>query len=97
MTLSYSKWKAPSLPGCWAIQSVSWRRVNAPVESFFATLKRELVHRGRYNTRAEARADQFEYIEVWYNRRRHSALGYFSPAAFERRAAVSAMALPVAA
>jgi transposase InsO family protein len=65
---------------------------NAPVESFFATLKGELVHRRRYRTREEARADVFEYIEVWYNRkRRHSALGYISPAEFERRAAEPAL------
>jgi transposase InsO family protein len=63
---------------------------NAPVESFFATLKRELVHRSAWRTRADARADVFDYIEVFYNRtRRHSALDYLSPAAFEeqRRAA----------
>lgn len=60
---------------------------NAPMESFFATLKAELVHRRHYRTRAEARADIFEYIETFYNRRRrHSALGYLSPLEFERRA-----------
>lgn len=59
---------------------------NAVVESFFSTLKRERIHRRDYITRAEARADVFEYIEVWYNRkRRHSALGYLSPAEFEKR------------
>jgi transposase InsO family protein len=52
---------------------------DAPVESFLATLKRELIHRRQYETREEARADIFKYIEVWYNRRRrHSALGYLS-------------------
>lgn len=57
---------------------------NAPMESFFATLKVELVHRRHYRTRAEAKADIFEYIEVFYNRqRRHSALGYVSPYEFE--------------
>lgn len=60
---------------------------NAPMESFFATLKVELIHRRHYRTRAEAKADIFEYIEVFYNRRRrHSALGYLSPAEFERGA-----------
>jgi putative transposase len=60
------------------------------VESFFATLKRELVHRRQYSSRKEAKADLFAYIEVWYNRkRRHSAIGYISPAEFERRAAVN--------
>jgi putative transposase len=57
---------------------------NAPMESFFATLKKELVHQERYATRAEARASIFEYIEVFYNtERRHSSLGYVSPQAFE--------------
>ncbi len=59
---------------------------NAPVESFFATLKKELVHRHRYRTRADAKASLFYYIEVFYNRqRRHSALGYLSPEESERR------------
>ncbi len=58
---------------------------NAPVESFFSTLKRELIHRQRYQTRTEAQASIFEYIEVFYNRQRlHSALGYRSPADYER-------------
>ena len=57
---------------------------NAVAESFFGTLKTELVHRTRYRTRAEARASVFEWIECWYNRRRrHSSLGYLSPEAFE--------------
>lgn len=59
---------------------------NAPVESFFSTLKRELVYRQRFVTRQEARQAIFEYVEVFYNRqRRHSALGYLSPVAFEER------------
>jgi transposase InsO family protein len=58
---------------------------NAPVESFFASLKKELVHHEDYATRAEAKASIFEYIEAFYNRaRRHSALGYVSPAEYER-------------
>ncbi len=57
---------------------------NAPVESFFGTLKRELVHFRSYQTRREARLDIFEYIEGFYNtRRRHSTLGYLSPLDFE--------------
>jgi putative transposase len=57
---------------------------NACVESFFATLKRERVYRRHYRTRQEARADLFEYIEVFYNRRRrHSLLGDRSPADYE--------------
>jgi len=57
---------------------------NAPMESFFHTLKTELVHHRDYLTRDEARHDIFEYIEVFYNRQRsHSTLGYLSPAQFE--------------
>jgi putative transposase len=60
---------------------------NAPMESFFASLKKELVHGADYQTRAAARASVFEYIEVFYNRvRRHSALGYQSPADYEQAA-----------
>ena len=59
---------------------------NAVVESFFATLKKELVHGEKWRTREEARAALFEYIEVWYNReRRHSSLGYLSPAEYEEK------------
>ena len=54
------------------------------MESFFHTLKTELVHHRAYLTRDEARRDIFEYIEVFYNRqRRHLTLGYLSPAQFE--------------
>jgi len=57
---------------------------NAPVESFFGTLKTELVFHQHYTTRAEARLDIFEYLEVFYNRfRSHSALGYKSPVNYE--------------
>jgi putative transposase len=58
---------------------------NAPMESFFGTLKRELVYHCVYHTRDEARVDLFSYIESFYNRhRRHSALGYRTPEAHER-------------
>ena len=58
---------------------------NAPMESFFATLKKELVHHEDYQTRAEARRSIVEYIEVFYNaKRRHSSLGYVSPVAYEQ-------------
>jgi transposase InsO family protein len=57
---------------------------NAVMESFFGTLKTELVHHERYATRDRARASIFEYIEGFYNRTRlHSTLGYQSPEAFE--------------
>jgi putative transposase len=54
---------------------------NAPMESFFGSLKTELVHRTRFGTRAEAKAALFEYIEIFYNRRRlHSSIRYRTPA-----------------
>lgn len=57
---------------------------NAVMESFWATLKTELVHHEHYATREQARRSIFEYIEVFYNRKRlHSSLGYVSPEAFE--------------
>lgn len=57
---------------------------NAAMESFWATLKTELVHHEHYQTREQARQSIFEYIEVFYNRNRlHSSLGYQSPEAFE--------------
>jgi transposase InsO family protein len=57
---------------------------NAVMESFFGTLKTECVT-GPFVTRSQARTTIFEYMEVWYNRQRlHSALGYFSPADFEK-------------
>ena len=60
---------------------------NAPMESFFASLKKELVHHEDYQSRAEAKASIFEYIEVFYNNQRlHSSLGYVSPAAYEQPA-----------
>ena len=53
---------------------------NAPMESFFASLKKELVHRQRFKTRAQAKAAIFVYIEVFYNRqRRQSSIGYQTP------------------
>lgn len=59
---------------------------NAVAESFFATLKTELLHRQIWPTRQQARSAIFEYIEGFYNRqRRHSTLGYLSPAEFEHR------------
>jgi len=70
------------------IQSMSGRGNcydNAVTESFFKTLKTELVYNEHYRTREEARHSLFEYIEVFYNRKRkHSTLGYKSPIEFLR-------------
>jgi len=64
---------------------------NAVMESFFHSLKTERVHHRHYATRAEARADLFHYIEVFYNRRRrHSSIGYQSPLGYERKMALAA-------
>jgi putative transposase len=61
---------------------------NAPMESFFHTLKTELVHHRQYTTRADAQRDIFTFIEGFYNRTRlHSALGYISPIEMEQKAA----------
>jgi putative transposase len=80
-----------------AMQSVGFRASmsrkadcydNAPMESFFHTLKTELVYQGHYATRADATRDIFAYIEGFYNRtRRHSAIGYISPIEMELKAA----------
>ncbi|WP_204986343.1 IS3 family transposase [Xanthomonas translucens] len=62
---------------------------NAVMESFFSSLKQELTHHERFASLDEARGKVFEYIEVFYNRQRlHSALGYRSPAEFEKMAVV---------
>jgi transposase InsO family protein len=59
---------------------------NAVAESFFATLKAELIERRTWRTRAEATQAVFEWIEVFHNRRRlHSGLGYLSPTKYEER------------
>jgi putative transposase len=59
---------------------------NAVAESFFATLKKELVHRRSWPTRRELTSEVFEYLEAFYNRaRRHSTLGYLSPVDYENR------------
>jgi putative transposase len=63
---------------------------NAYIESFFATLKKDLVHGERYQTREEASLSIFEYVEVFYNRiRKHSALGYKSPLQYEKALSVT--------
>ena len=59
---------------------------NAVAESFFSTLKNELIHHQTYQTRDDARQDIFAFIEGFYNRQRlHQSLGYLSPLEFERR------------
>jgi transposase InsO family protein len=68
---------------------------NAVVESFFSTLKNELVHDRDYHTREEARAEVFEFIEVFYNRQRlHQTLGYVSPVQFETHNSVPLRGCP---
>jgi len=63
---------------------------NAVAESFFATLEKELVQQSDWQTHTQARRDVFEFIEIWYNRqRRHSSLGYRSPAEYEERLALT--------
>ena len=60
---------------------------NATMESFWSTLKLELVYRRPFASHCQARAEIFDYIEAFYNRRRlHGALNYCSPAAFELNA-----------
>jgi putative transposase len=69
---------------------------NAPMESFFASLKTEHVHQVRFRTREEAKAAVFEYIEVFYNRQRlHSAVGHRTPA--EARASMEGITMRAAA
>lgn len=64
---------------------------NAPVESFFATLKLELIYHRRYGSRQEAKSDIFEWIAVFYNQKRmHSKLDYQSPACYEAQTAALA-------
>ena len=84
----YTDGEYQQMPRDWGVE-VSMNGVgswydNAPMESFFGTLKSEWVHQRTYGTREEAQADIFYYIEAFYNRHRlHSALGYLSPADFE--------------
>jgi len=59
---------------------------NAVSESFFSTLKTELIYQNQYESRREAKRDIFQYIEIFYNRiRLHSALGYKSPEEYENK------------
>ena len=69
---------------------------NAPMESFFASLKKEQIHHARFRTREEAKAAVFDYVEIFYNRQRlHSALGYRTPA--EARAGMERITMRAAA
>jgi transposase InsO family protein len=69
---------------------------NAPMESFFATLKTEHVHQARFRSREQAKAAVFDYVEIFYNRQRlHSAVGYRTPA--EARASMEGTAMLAAA
>ena len=63
---------------------------NAPMESFFGTVKTELIYQEKFSTREDAKVKMFEYIELFYNREcRHSSLGYKSPLDFERTATLA--------
>lgn len=63
---------------------------NAVMESFFASLKHELTHHQAFPDRDSARTQIFQYIEIFYNRKRmHSSLGYQSPESFERMLTVT--------
>ncbi len=75
------------------IQSMSRKACcwdNAVAESFFGTLKQELIYNGRFKTKDEAKLAIFDYIEVFYNRYRlHSTLNYQTPESVERAALVA--------
>ncbi len=75
--------KAYGMQGSMSRKGNCWD--NAPMKSFFHTLKTELTHHEKYRSRKEARRSIFEYIEIFYNRQRlHSSLGYKTPAEFEQ-------------
>jgi len=89
--VQYAANRTRQLLGDWSAQASMSRRGdcydNAPTESFFASLKKELVHHTSFATREEARQSIFAWIEIFYNRRRlHSRLGYRSPVEFEHLA-----------
>ncbi|MEX5637301.1 IS3 family transposase [Parafrankia sp. FMc2] len=63
-----------------------YRSINAAAESFWATLKKELIHLRPFDTIDRVRAGVFEYIEIYYNRQRiHSAIDYLTPVEFEEK------------
>lgn len=66
---------------------------NAVAESFFKTMKTEMIYHQLFQTRAEAKLAVFEYIEIWYNReRRHSTLGYLTPCEVEKLLQINTIA-----
>ena len=72
----------------WAVKVTAFD--NAVMESFYRTLKVELIYQKSYETRRQARRDIFEYIEIFYNRERlHSSIGYYSPEEYEKLTKVS--------
>jgi transposase InsO family protein len=80
--MTVARYNQPSLVASMSRKGNCWD--NAVAESFFHSLKTELVHQCDFATRAEAKQETFEYIEVFYNRkRRHSANDYKSPADYE--------------
>ena len=67
----------------WAAKGIALD--NAVMESFYHSLKVELIYQNHYQTRREAQRDIFEYIEIFYNRERlHSSLGYYTPEEYEQ-------------
>ena len=82
-----------SVQGLVASMNAAGTWMRTPMESFFGTLKSELVHHCDYLTRDEARGSIYEYVETFYNGcRRHSSLDYLAPEAYERRLALEAAA-----
>lgn len=76
------KLKEYSMVGSMSRKGNCWD--NACIESFHSVIKRELIHLEKYSTRVHAQRDIWEYIELWYNRRRiHSSIGYHTPARFQ--------------
>ena len=79
-----TRYLQPVLERHGVMQSTSWRGNcldSAPMESFFASLKKEHVHQACFRTREEAKVAVFDYVEIFYNRQRlHSGVGYRTPA-----------------
>jgi len=72
----------------WAVKAIALD--NAVMESFYRTLKVELIYQNKYETIRQAQRDIFKYIEIFYNKERfHSSLGYYSPEEYEKLTKVS--------